>query len=54
MKNKKIDAVKQTRSIRDRNYEDTKGLSKKELLELYKKRGKVAVEKFRKNSKVSG
>lgn len=54
MKNKKFDAVKETRSIRDRNYEDTKDLSKKELLDYYKKRGKAATEKFRNNSKVSG
>lgn len=54
MKNKKFDTVKETRSIRDRNYQETKGLSKKELLEHYKKRGKAALQKFRKNSKVSG
>ncbi|MEX2478226.1 MAG: hypothetical protein WD357_07300 [Gracilimonas sp.] len=54
MKNKKFDTVKETRSIRDRNYEETKDLSQEELLEHYKKRGKTALEKFRKNSKVSG
>jgi len=54
MKNKKFDTVKETRSIRDRNFEETKDLSQEELLELYKKRGKAAFEKFRKRSKVSG
>lgn len=53
MKTKKFDTVKEIRSIRDRNYEETKGLSQKELLERYKKRGKAALEKFKESSKIS-
>ncbi|MEX2404361.1 MAG: hypothetical protein WD625_09505 [Balneolales bacterium] len=54
MKSKKFDTVKEIRSIRDRNYEETKDLSQEELLEHYKKRGKKALEKYRKSSKISG
>lgn len=46
MKNKKFDSVKMTRTIRDENYEETKELTRKELLERYKKRGKEAMKKF--------
>lgn len=53
MKSKKLNTVKEIRTIRDRNYEETKDLSQKELLELYKTRGKAALEKFSKSSKVS-
>lgn len=45
MKNKELDIVKTIRSIRDKNYEETKELSRKELLERYKKRGKEAIKK---------
>ncbi len=53
MKNKKFDTVKTTRSIRDENYEETKGLTRKELLERYKKRGKEAMKKFSQASQSS-
>lgn len=53
MKSKKLNTVKEIRTIRDRNYEETKDLSQKELFELYKTRGKAALEKFSKSSKVS-
>lgn len=57
MKNKEFDAVKTVRLIRDKNYEETKGLTREELLERYKKRGKTALDQFKKgstDSKVSG
>lgn len=53
MKNKKFYTVKTTRSIRDKNYEETKGLTRKELLERYKKRGKEAMKKFSQPSQSS-
>jgi hypothetical protein len=53
MKNKDFDTVETTRRIRDKNYEETKDLSRKELLEWYKKRGKSAKDQFLKNSKNS-
>ena len=53
MKNKKFDTVKMTRSIRDENYEQSKGLTRKELLDSYKKRGKEAMKKFRQHSQSS-
>jgi protein-disulfide isomerase-like protein with CxxC motif len=56
MKNKEINAVKMTRAIRNKNYEETKDLSRKELLSRYKKRGQLALEQFKKdtaNSNVS-
>ena len=53
MKNKKFDAVKKIRSIRDENYEETKELTRKELLETYKKRGKEAIKKIRRSSQSS-
>lgn len=56
MKNKKIDAVKMTRAIRNKNYEETKDLSRKELLIRYKKRGQLALEQLKRgteNSNVS-
>lgn len=53
MKNKEFDTVKTIRSIRDENYEETKGLTRKELLERYKKRGKDAMKKFRQSSQSS-
>lgn len=37
MKNKEFDTVKTIRSIRDKNYEETKDMSRQELLEWYKK-----------------
>lgn len=40
MKSKELDIVKTIRSIRNKNYEETKDLSREELLERYKKRGK--------------
>ena len=46
MRNKKINAVKAIRSIRDENYEETKKLTRKELLERYKKRGKKVIKKI--------
>jgi hypothetical protein len=53
MKNKDFDTVETTRRIRDKNYEETKDLSRKELLEWYKKRGKSAKDQFLKTSKDS-
>lgn len=53
MKNKEFDSVQTIRSIRDKNYEETKELTRKELLERYKKRGKEAMEKLRSSSKNS-
>jgi len=53
MKNKKFDSVKTTRSIRDENYEETKDLTRKELLERFKKRGKEAMKKFSRSSQNS-
>lgn len=56
MKNNEIDAVKMTRAIRNKNYEETKDLSRKELLNRYKKRGQLALEQFKRgteNSNVS-
>ena len=50
MKNKEFDAVQTIRSIRDKNYEETKDMSRQELLEWYKKRGKAARDRFKKNS----
>lgn len=53
MKNKEFDTVQTIRSIRDKNYEETKELTRKELLERYKKRGKEAMKKFRQSSESS-
>ncbi len=53
MKNKKFDTVKTFRSIRDENYKETKDMTRKELLERYKKRGKEAMEKFSQPSQSS-
>ncbi len=53
MKNKEFDSVQTIRSIRDKNYEETKELTRNELLERYKKRGKEAMKKLRKSSKNS-
>lgn len=46
MKNKEFDVVKTIRAIRDKNYEETKGLTREELLERYKKRGKEAIKEI--------
>jgi len=46
MKNKNFDTVKTIRSIRDKNYEESKKMTRKELLDRYRKRGKEAMEKF--------
>ena len=57
MKNKEFNTVQTIRSIRDKNYEKTKNMTRQELLEWYKKRGKAAkdqLEKSSKDSKVSG
>lgn len=51
MKNKKFDTVQAIRSIRDKNYDETKGMTRRELLEWYKKRGKAAITQFEKSSK---
>lgn len=53
MKNKDFDTVETIRRIREKNYEETKDLSRKELLEWYKKRGKTAKDQFSKNFKNS-
>lgn len=56
MKNKKFDTVNTFRSIRDENYEETKNMTRQELLKWYKKRGEAAKDQFKKtsnNSKVS-
>lgn len=53
MKNKKFDTVQTIRSIRDKNYEETKYMTRNELLERYKKRGKEAMKNFRQSSQSS-
>lgn len=53
MKSKEFDTVKAIRSIRDKNYEITKGMTRRELLEWYNKRGKAAINKLKKSSKDS-
>ncbi|NBC64536.1 MAG: hypothetical protein GVY07_02580 [Bacteroidetes bacterium] len=53
MKNKDFDTIKTIRRIREKNYEQTKDMTRKELLEWYKKRGKAARDQFLKNSKNS-
>lgn len=53
MKNKEFDTVQTIRSIRDKNYEETKDLTQQELLEWYKKRAKAAKTQFKNNSKDS-
>ncbi|MFO7799758.1 MAG: hypothetical protein R6V22_08285 [Rhodohalobacter sp.] len=53
MKNKEFDTVQTIRSIRDKNYEETKDMTRQELLEWYRKRGNTAKEYFKKTSKDS-
>jgi hypothetical protein len=53
MKNKEFDTVQTIRSIRDKNYEATKDMTRQELLEWYKKRGEAAKDKFRRSSQGS-
>lgn len=53
MKNKEFDTVQTIRSIRDKNYEETKDMTRQELLEWYKKRGEVAKDQFRRSSQGS-
>ncbi|MEX2411012.1 MAG: hypothetical protein WD607_06495 [Candidatus Paceibacterota bacterium] len=53
MKNKEFDTVQTIRSIRDMNYEETKDMTRHELLEWFKKRGQVAKNQFKKSSKDS-
>lgn len=53
MKNKKFDTVKTFRSIRDESYEETKDMTRQELLNWYKKRGEAAEAQFKKTSKNS-
>ena len=53
MKNKKFDTVQTFRSIRDKNYEETKDMTRQELLEWYKRRGEAAVSQFKKGFKGS-
>ena len=53
MKNKKFDTVKTFGSIRDENYEAAKDMTRKELLERYKKRGKEAIKKISQPSQSS-
>ena len=53
MKNKEFDIVQTIRSIRDKNYEETKDMTRQELLELYKKRGQNTKNQFKKSSKDS-
>lgn len=45
MENKPLDAVEMTRHIRDKMYEDTKGLTTDELLRYFKERGEAASRK---------
>lgn len=54
MKNKKFDTVKTIRSIRDENYEQTRGMTREELLTRYKNRGKEAMKNLRPATKLSG
>ncbi len=42
-----------TRTLRDKNYEVTKDMSRQELMEWYKKRGEAAKTQFNKGSKDS-
>jgi len=53
MKNKKFDAVQTVRSIRDKNFEESRNMTRRELLEWYKKRGEAAKNQFSKASKNS-
>jgi len=50
MKNKEFDTVQTIRSIREKNYEETKDMTRQELLEWYRKRGEAAKEHFKKTS----
>jgi hypothetical protein len=43
----KFKVMEWIRDVRDKNFEDTKNLSKKELLELYKKKAETIREKSR-------
>jgi len=53
MKNKEFDTVKVIRSIHDENYEETKELTRKELLGRYKKRDTKAKKKIKYSSESS-
>ncbi|HET8864765.1 MAG TPA: hypothetical protein VFM80_03635 [Gracilimonas sp.] len=53
MKNKELDIVKTIRTIRDKNYEKTKELSREELLDWYQKQRKEAMKKFSRSSQGS-
>lgn len=46
MKNKELDIIKTVRIIRDKNYNETKNMTRQELLERYKKKGNEAMKKF--------
>jgi len=46
MKNKELNIIKTVRIIRDKNYNETKGLTREELLERYKRKGNQAMKKF--------
>jgi hypothetical protein len=52
MKNKEFDTVQMIRAIRNNNYEETKDLTRQELLEWYKKRGKPRNSNSRKATKI--
>jgi hypothetical protein len=53
MMNNKFDTVRTIRSVRNNSYEETKELTRKELLERYKKQGREAMKKFRPSSESS-
>jgi len=45
----KINAVEMVRKIRDKQYEETKKMSRTDLLKYYKRNGEKALLKLRKN-----
>ena len=49
----KINAVEMVRKIRDKQYEETKKMSRADLLKFYKRNGGKALVKLRKNYRVS-
>jgi len=45
----KINAVEMVRKIRDKQYEETKKMSRTDLLKFYKRNGGKALQKLRRN-----
>lgn len=48
---RKIDAVKMVRTIRDQLYEQTKGMTKRELVEFYRNKAAKAQAGFKRHQK---